>query len=44
MMARKKVPLGIRKFDSIMNASMIELIVGVLMSLIDTGVTGQSLA
>ena len=34
-------PLGIRKFDSILLASSLEMIVGILLSLTDTAVMGH---
>ena len=36
-----KRPLGVRKFDSILIASSLEMVIGILLSLTDTTVTGQ---
>lgn len=41
MTSRKKRTLGIRKFDSILLASACEMIVGVLISISDTAITGH---
>ena len=38
---RRKRTLGIRKFDSILLASALEMIVGVLISISDTAITGH---